>query len=479
MQAAFGRHDLGGVSAHVGGAAATASAALGARAYAHGDAVAFASAPDLHTAAHEAAHVIQQRGGVQLKGDVGQAGDAYEAHADQVADLVVAGRSAEATLDRMAGGGAGGRATQFLHGDLSVPVRPELGDRGASVADGLAALDASRGITRDANMNNARKVEFESKLFAALLRNAALLAPAVHAVSRAVLDYIDRREALAKDSAATTLAMLGGKSNFYGRLVDAAHDDPLFATTLRGVLASGGGSLQNHVLVHHQFWEHIYEKIDWGSGVAQTLVAAAKDPKHLRGQTEITVGDTTVKPFDKSERGRVASTAAEQGGRAHEVFEGGTVPLVPAETGIHGHADGGPAAIDTGNVAQSHTRGIDMWTIDERKAFTQQARLMLDMPIAAGVSGTTADLVQCAMTMGLTGAALHRYCLAVLGFLGSAGAHSFHEIMTVCRAAGVAYTPGDYRGVYPAELEQTADFAALRAAYPDFFGGAAPSSDGG
>jgi hypothetical protein len=51
---------------------------MGAEAFATGDQVAFGAAPDLHTAAHEAAHVVQQRQGVQLKGGVGEVGDAYE-----------------------------------------------------------------------------------------------------------------------------------------------------------------------------------------------------------------------------------------------------------------------------------------------------------------------------------------------------------------------------------------------------------------
>jgi len=113
IQRSFGRHDVGGIRAFVGGAAASASHEMGAQAYATGDSVAFASAPNLHTAAHEAAHVVQQRAGVQLLGGVGQDGDAYEQHADAVADLVVQGASAEAALDRFApAAGAGGRATQ-------------------------------------------------------------------------------------------------------------------------------------------------------------------------------------------------------------------------------------------------------------------------------------------------------------------------------------------------------------------------------
>ena len=102
IQASFGRHDVAHIEAHVGGTAADAAADIGAVAYATGTHVAFARPPDLHTAAHEAAHVVQQRGGVQLKDGVGQDGDAYEQYADAVADRVVRGESAEGLLDRIA-----------------------------------------------------------------------------------------------------------------------------------------------------------------------------------------------------------------------------------------------------------------------------------------------------------------------------------------------------------------------------------------
>lgn len=95
IQAAFGAaHDMSGVQAHVGGDAADACDTIGAAAYAADGRVAFREQPDLHTAAHEAAHVVQQASGVRLKGGVGEAGDAYERHADAVADRVVRGDSA-------------------------------------------------------------------------------------------------------------------------------------------------------------------------------------------------------------------------------------------------------------------------------------------------------------------------------------------------------------------------------------------------
>lgn len=104
IQRAFGRHDISQVQAHTGPEAAASANAMGADAYATGDHVVLGKGNDLFTAAHEAAHVVQQRGGVQLKGGVGAAGDAYEQHADSVASLVVQGKSAEGLLDQSPGG---------------------------------------------------------------------------------------------------------------------------------------------------------------------------------------------------------------------------------------------------------------------------------------------------------------------------------------------------------------------------------------
>lgn len=136
IQQSFGAHDVSGVRAHVGGAASEAAGAMGANAYATGDSVAFASSPDLHLAAHEAAHVVQQRGGVQLKGGVGQVGDPYERHADAVADLVVQGKSAESLLSEMspAAGGAGASSVQrqIVQLDIKADLRAAMSGPGVN-----------------------------------------------------------------------------------------------------------------------------------------------------------------------------------------------------------------------------------------------------------------------------------------------------------------------------------------------------------
>ncbi|WP_418766694.1 eCIS core domain-containing protein [Myxococcus xanthus] len=103
LQQAFGRHDLSDVTARVGGDAALASDRMGAHAFTMGNRIAFRGPPDLRLAAHEAAHAVQQRSGVQLHDGVGHPGDPYERQADEAADAVVRGETAEPILDRTVG----------------------------------------------------------------------------------------------------------------------------------------------------------------------------------------------------------------------------------------------------------------------------------------------------------------------------------------------------------------------------------------
>ncbi len=118
IQQAFGGHDVSGVQFHSDARANSALGAMGAQAYASGNKVAGSASMDLHTAAHEAAHVVQQRAGVSLSGGVGKAGDTYENQADAVADAVVGGRSVESMLGpspRSEGGkGVQAKVLQFI-----------------------------------------------------------------------------------------------------------------------------------------------------------------------------------------------------------------------------------------------------------------------------------------------------------------------------------------------------------------------------
>ena len=178
IQKSFGGYDISNVQAHTDPVAHASATAMDAQAYATGNHIAFATGgANLHTAAHEATHVIQQQAGVSFSGGVGKAGDVYEKHADDVADLVVQGKSAEGLLGEMAGGGGPG-----AHDDKSGPVQmssmltPQIAPEDGEASD-FAARVAPLGI--------AEKDAF--KLFATARTKLLSGDPRMHTLAGAAL----------------------------------------------------------------------------------------------------------------------------------------------------------------------------------------------------------------------------------------------------------------------------------------------------
>lgn len=182
VQQAFGRHDISSVTAHQGRLAIDACNDMGASAYAQGEHVVFGhDAPSLHMAAHEAAHVIQQRGGITLPGGVGQAGDAYEQHADAVADAVVAGQSAEPLLNQTGGDTVQQSAVQAA----SEPVQMEpvsavaiaslvVGIVGTLISAGSVAYTVAEAKNNEITGGVERVLGFGGKFFITSLHEAYL-----------------------------------------------------------------------------------------------------------------------------------------------------------------------------------------------------------------------------------------------------------------------------------------------------------------
>ncbi|HEY5958112.1 MAG TPA: DUF4157 domain-containing protein, partial [Polyangiaceae bacterium] len=91
IQPLLAPHDLSGVRTVTGGAAVESNMRLGALGYTMGERIAFRSAPDVKLAAHEAAHVVQQRAGVTLSSSAMDRGhnDPYERTADKAAERIL------------------------------------------------------------------------------------------------------------------------------------------------------------------------------------------------------------------------------------------------------------------------------------------------------------------------------------------------------------------------------------------------------
>ena len=324
IQTSFGSHDVSGVQAHVDGASAKANEKIGASAYATGNDVAFKSAPDLHTAAHEAAHVVQQRAGVSLEGGVGKAGDSYEKHADAVADRVVSGKS---SADLLGGSeSAGATATQKKEVDgLAGPDDTDVvqrllvqfrADRAAAASTAVdqdffrmgcerlgvsydaklawirsrpeyrdmsfvsveAAIAALHGLsTRDGYFNSSLKVAWENELGQALNSNRSAYDGVLDEVLRWCKSYLTTKRGTDKEALKVEwrrmTAMFGGEDHnakpweidvFYGRIADSIDEvnDTFYKNMYDLFSGAGSFSVSQKCMGIQSFHNKVYEK-DW------------------------------------------------------------------------------------------------------------------------------------------------------------------------------------------------------------------------
>ncbi|MCB9529989.1 MAG: DUF4157 domain-containing protein [Myxococcales bacterium] len=218
IQAAFGRHDVSGARAVVGGPAQGAAASLGAKAYVTEGRAGFAEEPDPRVAAHEAAHLVQQAGGVHLAGGVGVAGDRHEQHADAVAERVVAGESAEALLDEMAP--AAGAATPAGAGP---PGAVQL-----AIADDLHEAVDGLGTDEDAIFERLARATPDEKR--AVLGDASLMAALRDDLSGSDMERVlDLLGAPLADKLRLAMDGIGTSEDYIHRSLAAATPDELRA----------------------------------------------------------------------------------------------------------------------------------------------------------------------------------------------------------------------------------------------------------
>jgi hypothetical protein len=153
IQNSFGsRHDLSSVRMHVGRSSGEACDRLGAAAFATGSSIAFRADPDLWLAAHEAAHVIQQRHGEGPPAGLDSPGDRHERAASAVADRVVAGKSARDLLprgERRAAGSTG--AVQRYTIETLGGGRAQVGESKQTALFGSQTLYATSALISGAN----------------------------------------------------------------------------------------------------------------------------------------------------------------------------------------------------------------------------------------------------------------------------------------------------------------------------------------
>jgi Domain of unknown function (DUF4157) len=396
IQRSFGRHDVSAVQAHTGSDAAGTAREMNADGYASKDHVVLASG-DLFTEAHEAAHAVQQRGGVQLKGGVGQQGDIYERNADEVASLVVQGKSAEALLDPFAGGGAtasAGHATQL-----------KLSIGGADAKSGTVESDVDAVWARISADPRLAEVQAEAR---------ALLARWI--TQQAKYDDVNEiSENRHYPSDELLVRALAGDVRAAGNL---AHEGELAAQTLsegevNGMLAG----------VLHKI-SALQQAQSAGLGGA-----GERTGRYAGWAYEKTTLQLTLENPPADLRGRIAFIAdyALMMRRDIKSATGGWDFRMSAE-----HSEGRHTHHNTNEDAA--------WVKSAREA---------SAPLSAGPSATTAQVLALGVSVGASGTELEALAWALFTLwnmmpLHQSGTHRFHEVMDVAAQYGVSYTRFQY-----------------------------------
>jgi hypothetical protein len=354
-------------------------------------------------------------------------------------------------------------------------AKPELGGKpGETVADAAKRLHPDS--ERDSHFNPKEKVAFERALVGALLGRADLYTSEVDWVSTTILTYFEERLAAGIEAGLssahkkymTDLAALtsNSKPGWWGAVETAASatKEELALQTRQSLTH---GSLPQKLAVHQNFINVLVT--DFKSKMQKAFItaflgAAPTEPWFVRQQTRLKDGELV----DGKKGKRVFKDEnAHERGRSKRSDTAAVSPAGPGIAARDGTGADPDSVLAAGSDPQQVYRGIDAFTMDEGKAFCQRARLQLNMPLAAGVSGSTAELMNVAMTLGLNGSRLQRYAVAVLAYIGGGGNHSYHEIAVVLAAAGLKINPDNYSGVET--LVGTDLFEQLKAAHPNAF----------
>jgi hypothetical protein len=404
IQRSFGRHDISGVQAHSGGEAAASAGAMGADAYATGNHVVLGKGTDLATVAHETAHVVQQRGGVSLKGGVGQEGDVHERHADAVAEQVVQGKSAEPLLDQYAGGGGGG-------GDGGAPATQlKLSVGGKDEPDVEAVWGR---IGKDPRFKG---IEGEAK---ALLQQWIENLPQY---PREEVDKVSSNRAYDSDE-----LLVRGLAGDVRAAANLAHEGKLAKQTLEeGHVNSVLGTIMGKLKVFQQTNQEQLPSSGksgryggWAYPKGKMSDAVMEDPGDLQG--------------------RIAVIAD------YALAVKGDVPKQQWKFMMTGE--------------QNEARG-GHWNTNEGAPWVEQARTKA-MPLSAGPSATTAQVLALATLLGCSVEEKTALAWALFTLwngmpLNLAGTHRFHEVMDVAVLHGVPYEPFQY-GEPPTEKKKGDD----------------------
>lgn len=507
LQQSFGHHDLGHLRGYRDEGAARAAAAIGARAYAFGDRIAFADAnPTVEVVAHEVAHSLQQAAGVQLAGGVGRAGDAYEAQAEAIGAAAGRGERVAELLAPPAPGGAR-RGVQRMNVDAQTAkdIKKRIKDRKGTAVE-VNVDDRYYSFRRDkaliaagvASMADDPKFEAEAERFEArigsLAYNHAKSKAVCKTASGKVLKYIDEKY---KDSQ-NSLQKIDAELSSFG--IDQAGWSGAVgksAAAIRSVLEKGSVSEQvahvENFVCNVLNMDLMESKVPWGSiamraglntrelrkahqrvkGTGDRYLAyglpeggASLSQWHTRANAqwvkkEGDLEDMANHPSSVTQRGldnKNPTTTTRKKEQIEAPFPVGLgVKLGKEEARFQEEQTGSDQLL-------KWEEGARVWALNELDAWVHAQRV-LSLPLVAGSSSTAARIMQAFAFLGAGPPDDVR--LAAIGALLPPRHHSLVEVMAAAKgfgATGYREGPMMYHDLAPLTEQEVRGVAQF---YPD------------
>lgn len=117
----------------------------------------------------------------------------------------------------------------------------------------------------------------------------------------------------------------------------------------------------------------------------------------------------------------------------------------------------------------SHIRAIDRFLVQPNSLFYLKS-MQVNMPVVSGLSSHTKSFLLGALAYGdFTPEELIEYTFVCAAFLIAGGNHSFHEVMSVAKNAGIPYKKGSYAECLPSSFIDLFQRSEMIYHFPELF----------
>jgi hypothetical protein len=299
--------------------------------------------------------------------------------------------------------------------------------------------------------NHKRKVEFETVLAISVLKSAKMYLPLMHKIGESIQAYFEKHLKSQYQAAAGKIFkdFLFTDSPYFGPVGYArnASSNPQ-KNFKEGMIELTRGKQLEGILSAHLAAQRIFKELLF----SRFTTESSQHQRYHYYKNTVRASDLFA-----ANRGRV---------KAEHTMPAPRVSTPGIEINLS------PTSRSRNFSIREHARAADKFSRDHDNvspfAFNAAKK---EIPFIAGPSGTAGECFMAVKILAentyLSPEEFQEYVFCCMGFLVSAGAHSFHEIYVIAELLGVPYEEGKYEAAIPSSFKQTKVYQELLNDFPD------------